>query len=379
MPGFRTYNRIAGISDQRRLPRVGKIRLGVKRRTDKGKEYPSEVSYFVVRDEDYAHRPDVLESFRKRYGDKPTELDIMFPVPDELTFFPQAYKKYGGGGLRCKGDGVNYTRVDKDTGEITEGACPSPEACDFAVDAQGRTVCKRVASLVIMLPTVTLGGVFQIDTTSFHSTVDINSGIDYCRAIAGRIDMIPLKLRREPRETMFGGKKATHYCLTVALPDSKEEILRQGRLITGVRSMFASIGGAAPVQRIEAPSDEVPEDLYPKDVVRDAQTRPTTPPPEEPPTEPEPEAPPCEEEPPPPAEPKTPPATVPPSAEPPQACIDCQSALGPRAKRFKVGESGSGDDLVVCLKCHRKREKGNPPAEPEPAKVPPAATDEFDF
>ena len=39
---------IKGISEIRRLPRLGKIRLGEKKTAESGKEYPVETSHFVV-------------------------------------------------------------------------------------------------------------------------------------------------------------------------------------------------------------------------------------------------------------------------------------------------------------------------------------------
>ena len=38
---------IKGLSEQRRLPRLGKIRLGVKKKNQKGIEYPASTDYFV--------------------------------------------------------------------------------------------------------------------------------------------------------------------------------------------------------------------------------------------------------------------------------------------------------------------------------------------
>jgi len=54
-----------------------------------------------------------------------------------------------------------------------------------------------------------------------------------------------------------------------------------------------------------------------------------------------------------------------PDNSPPDACFDCQKALGPRAQRFPVDEA---EGQVVCLACQRKREKaGDAPAnEPGP-------------
>ena len=39
---------IKELSDVRRLPRLGKIHLGVKAKNEKGVEYPKAVDYFVV-------------------------------------------------------------------------------------------------------------------------------------------------------------------------------------------------------------------------------------------------------------------------------------------------------------------------------------------
>ncbi len=100
MVRFEKVRQIKGLSELRRLPRLGKIRLGIKRLAKSGKEQPAEVDYFVV-------PPEVA----KVYGERPKELLIMFPVEDVTQIFPQAYKWYGAGaGLKCKGDGETAIR-----------------------------------------------------------------------------------------------------------------------------------------------------------------------------------------------------------------------------------------------------------------------------
>src|SRR3990167_6183180 len=97
---------IKGLSEQRRLPRLGKIRLGIKKISQRtGKEFPTETSYFVV-------PPEVA----KIYGETPTELDVMIPVEDASVRIPQAYEMYGSGkGLKCIGDGELAYRYDEKT------------------------------------------------------------------------------------------------------------------------------------------------------------------------------------------------------------------------------------------------------------------------
>jgi hypothetical protein len=188
---------IKGITDELRLPRAGKIRIGIKKKNDKGKEYPSAVDYFVCPDE-------VI----KVYGDKPKTLDIMFPIEDDTQFFPQWYKMYGTSkefkdlsGLKCKGDGETATRVNK-KGNMVPHECKGEECPDY-ISKQ----CRRVAILQFMLPNVPGIGVYQISTTSRNSIYNLNGGIAFIRALAGRVRMIPLKLALIDQTVQADGKK----------------------------------------------------------------------------------------------------------------------------------------------------------------------------
>lgn len=196
---------IKGLSDKRRLPRMGKIRLGVM--VDKGgKTHPKEVDYFVC--------PEIVQ---KTYGPEPKELVIVFPMEDEEKFFQQFYMKYGNGVLQCKGDGEMATFFDFDQMKfIDDKPCP----CEFLKDGK----CKPVGRLQFMLPEVEeAAGVWQIDTSSKNSIIDINSGIEYIRKICGRISMIPIKLIRSETETHRMDEKdkkmktGRHYTLKFSL------------------------------------------------------------------------------------------------------------------------------------------------------------------
>ena len=228
------FTRIEGLSSIRRLPRLGKIRLGVKKVSAKtGKEYPSETDYFVCPAE-----------VRKVCGDKPKELNIAFPMNDPEVIFPQCYKWYGSSkGLKCRGDGVNALRLNEETGEMEEQKCP----CDLLESGK----CKQRASLVFMIPDVAIGGVYQCDLSSYHSIVDINSGIDYARALLNeQIAFVPFKLKRVPKETHNEGKKQIHYTLQLELDVTAKQLkeIREGKKM-----------GYRPDRRyeIEAPKDDI--------------------------------------------------------------------------------------------------------------------------
>jgi hypothetical protein len=189
------FTRIRDLSDRRRMPRLGKIRLGVKVvNALKKTEYPKETEYFVV--------PPEVE---KVYGKCPRELDVMFPVNDIDRVFPQAYKWYGESrGLKCIGNGEVAMHLNEKNQTMEERDCPCP-----LLDSG----CSKRAHLLVILPLVNMGGVYQIDTISYHSIADVNSGIDFVGALLGRFAMVPLKLKRVPRDTFGNGQRQVHYTL----------------------------------------------------------------------------------------------------------------------------------------------------------------------
>ena len=259
---MKTFTKIIGMSDIRRLPRVGKIHLGRRLKSQRGTEYPKESDDFVV---------DELPEVVAVYGPHPKELDIIIPVEDQGVFFPQCYKLYGSASsLVCIGDGQTAMRDEKkvikvDTliegGEKGNGrvevVCAGPDNCAYG-NEHG---CRRVGLFRFLLHKVTMGGVYQIDTGSFNSIVDLNSSLDLIRsqmaAITGqpRIAGIPLVLKRVPTETRYEGKKAVHYCLRLELRYTLDELRRVGE----------RIAAPAPKVLIDAPTieQEVEEDLIP--------------------------------------------------------------------------------------------------------------------
>jgi len=248
--------RIKELSERRRLPRLGVIRLGLKKLSKaSGKEYPTEVDYFVV-------PPEV----QKIYGEKPKRLDVMLPLDEIDIIFPQAYKYYGSSkGLKCQGDGELAYRVEE--GEMVQIECP----CEN-LDSKK---CKQTGTLMVMLPKVSVGGIYQIRTSSFNSIVDVNSGLDYVRALLGRFCMVPLVLERVTTETHHDEQKQNHYTLRLVFDADIYTLnaLRQDttRVIEHSRQYL-----------IEAPIDENPE-LDPPDVVDEEEGPPLEAPQEEPP------------------------------------------------------------------------------------------------
>jgi len=241
---------IKDISDIRRMPRLGKIRLGEKVEPEGKNPYPRATDYFVI--------PDEIKDYVE---DKPKKLNIMFPTEEADKFAQQWLRCYSfTQGLVCKGNGRVATRkLDVETGDIArsttqewifrdEWGC-DPDTCEQYLDKQ----CRRVMNLLFMMPDVPGLGCWQLDTTSFYSIVNINSCVDLIRRICGRISFIPLTLSLEPIEVSPPGiTKKTVHVLAIRSEVKLAEIQKLGRV---------------PPERIMLPAlqeEEPPEDLFPE-------------------------------------------------------------------------------------------------------------------
>lgn len=260
MSAFKSkFSRIEnGFSTSRRIPRLGKIRLGIKAVSAGGKEYPKETDYFVC-------PPEV----QRIYGEKPDELDVMLMSEDPEIIFPQKLARYGSSrGLVCHGNGVEAERMNEQSKKWDACACP----CEHKKSEENpKGDCTETAHLMVLLPKVNLGGCYQITTRSYNSAVDVNSGIEYIKALIGRTSMVPLKLKRQKIETHHDGKKQFHYTLSLTL-DADIEGINKLREDTSRVLSTARFQLEGPVE--ENPASEPPDMIDVESVDEDPDVQP---------------------------------------------------------------------------------------------------------
>lgn len=267
---------IKDISNIRRLPRLGCIRLGIKQKTKSGKEYPKEVDYFILDPEtpSQAENQKLIQEFHGLYGDRPKAIKIMFPLADPEKYFPQNYKRYGStSSLKCIGDGESaictkseFSKGLKVLGKtetgLTKVECHG-KACIYA-----KKECSAVGVLRVLLPELQGAGVWQITTGSFHSIVNLNSCIDYIAAVCGRAHMIPLMLERRPQETTYEGKKATHYILHVNMDFKLAEIQKIAQ--TPASQILLDLPSIDTVEEVGTVVDIDPVELAPEQPIEES-------------------------------------------------------------------------------------------------------------
>jgi len=222
---------IKDLSESVRLPRLGKIHLGV-RHPEKG--YPMKTDHFVL-PKDHSDYEKIVALF----GDKPKELRILIPVEDAEEWATQYYKAYNQTyGLVCKGDGEIALRMaDSKTGELPKANVSSTVGLKEIVcagkdceDYQAKK-CHEVMNLKFIIPEVPGLGVWQIDTGSKNSILNINSCAKIIKRTFGRISLIPLKLTFEPIQVNNpeDGKKQTVYVLNLRTEVTMAQLADQAR------------------------------------------------------------------------------------------------------------------------------------------------------
>lgn len=233
------YTSIVGLSAERRIPRVGKIRLGEKVATANGGDRPAATDHFVV-------PPEVAAVL----GERPIQLDVMFPSDDLGVVFPVAYKYYRRALLWCTGNGQTGTRIDEESKGFKEVECP----CEFL---EQKNACRHAGSLMMMIPRVSIGGVYQMDTPSRNNIIAIQSGIEHARGLLGRISWVPFVLTLTPRQMTVQGQLKTVHLVNLLLASFEQ--IQQSRLqLQGLRALVAP-SSSEPVLLVAAPEDEPEE------------------------------------------------------------------------------------------------------------------------
>jgi len=240
---------IKGISEIVRLPRLGKIRLGIREEGD-GCLHPSPTDYFVCPDE-----------VKKVFGEKSKELRIMFPTENSEQWASQYLRCYSeNGNLLCRGDGetavARVETINREAGakgetisKLLEMPC-SPDRCP----CHQQDYCRRVMNLQFLLPDCPGFGVYQLDTSSYHSMKNINSALAFIRGICQRVSMIPLSLKLVEQAVQPEGFEKIAYVLNLTCPYSLAEIQKYAQVPPG-RAL------------LPPPDSEAPDDLFPPEML----------------------------------------------------------------------------------------------------------------
>lgn len=172
----------------RRLPRLGTIRLGIKEVNSAGKEFPKEVSYFVL-------PPELVD----KYPAKPTKLEIMFPADDIPNVLDAHYTRYNGKllGLRC--DGEKFVEIPRTGGPEIIGLCRKPPITEDGKRMPCECGAKAVGRLNVVLLEAPIG-IYQVVLGGETRLEDLYSELGIAQRTFGRLTGILFTIERIPTE-----------------------------------------------------------------------------------------------------------------------------------------------------------------------------------
>jgi len=203
-----------------KLPIGEKIRLGIRKKNEKGVEYPVETHFFVC-----------PKAVRDIFGDEPTELRVYFPTNKREEIFPQNYEKYGSNNaLQCWGDGEKSgQRKNLENGKWEDVECPC-EHYNKEYDKKTKIGgCVKAGYLKFMIPSVTIGTFFQCRVGGTVSIEECNSAFKLAEGTTGgHWAMIPFRMQRIAKKLKIPGtaKMKTHWVVTLEVAASADDVKR---------------------------------------------------------------------------------------------------------------------------------------------------------
>jgi len=191
---------------EHRPTELGRIRLGAKAKTDRGKEYPTTLDTWRLTSGSKA----LLDAAAVLWGgtvhpwtDAPDEgfwelltesAELRILIPTSLRTVSQAYEYWQGGTCERRCDG-SYE-------QISGGPC----LCD-----PGNRLCDPMTRVSVMLPDVPGLGVWRLDTSGYNAATSIPATIELLKSLSTQ-PWIPAILRLEQRSKKVreDGKVITH-------------------------------------------------------------------------------------------------------------------------------------------------------------------------
>jgi len=231
------------VNRQRQLAEQGRLRLGY---TVPGERRPrpvrSETWVVTSHSEDYVARaaelwggevhqwqPQGHGTPQRRGITQAKQIDAILPPGEPLM---QAYEMWSAGGCQRRCDGA------------TEQFTGSPCLCigkfgDKWYEQAKGVVCDTVSRLKVILPDMPGMGSWRVDTGSFYAADEMAGMIEVIRATVGDRELIPVRLRIEPRTSTNGGQTKQF-----VVPVLELRGVTAGELLGGRFGGIASVEGA---------------------------------------------------------------------------------------------------------------------------------------
>jgi uncharacterized membrane protein len=216
------------------LPIIGKIKIGEKKVSSKGVEYPSAIDYFRISD-DCKYK----EMFKSVFGDKPRNLKVVFISDNINEVCHERFECWDKGRRWGFGDGLNFSIYDNsenvkkyiDVVKTENGKFVLKS--DMQTDATGLMKGKKwdtMLTLRFVLPGLKgILGQWQFETKAAKVTIpSIIQAFDFVKERARTIVAIPFDLQIEMAKGYNPGE-VRNYPVVRLIPNVSDESIQKVR------------------------------------------------------------------------------------------------------------------------------------------------------
>lgn len=206
------------------LPEIGKIKIGEKKLSAGGKEYPAALDYF---------RPTgtFANEFTKTYGEKPKRLNIAFISDDLNEVCNQRFECWEAGKRWGYGDGDNYTVWDKAANGgkgMYREIKPDTEENQKLIKSVGKWD-EMLTIRFVLLQMRGIMGYWRFETKAKAVTIpSIVKSFDLVKERAGSIIGFPFSLIIE-KKTGYSPGEARNYPVVALVPNFSEDSVQMIR------------------------------------------------------------------------------------------------------------------------------------------------------
>lgn len=217
------------------MPRVGKIRLGIKvdatSRTGESVSRPQATDYFVVTgDDNGVTSPESAESFLDLYPGEPRAIHCILPAGTPEQVMEGAWRLYGTGKLKRKCDGMECDERTATGGWVTQPCVCEAQGISERVERNGQAQanpahCRLIWTFNILLPGVQGVGVWQVETQSEISARRLANWLRMMADLIGDLRMVPFDLYLVPVAVAPDGRSKTVYVLEPRASELTQQLM----------------------------------------------------------------------------------------------------------------------------------------------------------
>lgn len=220
---------------QRQLREIGRIRMGEKRISKNGKEYPAAIDVFRftcasrgILEQMATHVGGTVEEWSDGRGDGQYELrstssEIGVVVPPMEEPFSQWYELWSAAGCqrRCDGQRATVATGSGDKIVMSEKGCVcNPENRE----------CKLTTRASLILPWAPGIGVWRLESHGYYAAVELTGTLDYLARQASQGVYTECRLRLDKRTKRAPGQPTNEYVVPVLDTDATPAQLMSGGL-----------------------------------------------------------------------------------------------------------------------------------------------------